>query len=247
MVGAINFSVQPLQTVTKPQAPALQRAKTLPAQAPTVQDTLQRQLKHDPRVPQAPLNLFSAFDPKEAGKANTTPQVSKANRPASIKAALEPTFKIVEAVDPEIGKALRKMDDSDFVLADDGIHDLFAKHDIYAAWVAVAREKGTAHLHFRDMVLDDRFWKMRDAEKASVIIHEMVHSKDTPVISNFEKLFGTIYNKVKGIEWGDPVEDRAYLHQNAVNQKLGITERDEIYWTVQTYLEDRGLVAPHKF
>lgn len=246
MVGAIRISA-PAPQVSQPLTLPVQTQRPTADPVLPAPDRLQVQSRGDTRLPAQPLSLFSGFDPKEAGKRNTTVQIAKAKPPASIKAALEPTFKIVEAVAPEIGKALRKMEDTDFVMADDGIHDMFAKHDIYAAWVAIAREKGTVRLHFRKMVLDDRFWKLRDAEKASVLIHEMVHAQDTPIISNFEKLFGTIYNKVKGREWGDPVEDRAYLHQHAVNQKLGITERDEIYWTVQTYLEDRGLVPPHKF
>jgi len=256
MVGAITFN-RP-ETLTKPvsapvipqTAPAVSvplapKATTTPATA----DQLQLSRSKDSRVPSTPLSFAAkvAFDPIAAGKANTTPTYSKANMPVSVKTALEPTFKIIDAVDPKMGKALREMDESDFVLADDGIHDMFAKHDIYAAWVAVAREKGTAKFHFRDMVLDDRFWKMRDAEKASVLIHERVHADDLPIISNFEKLFGTIKNKIKGIEWGDPVEDRAYLYQYEVNKKLGITDRDEMYWGVQTYLEDRGLVPAHKF
>ncbi len=254
MVGAITFN-RP-ETVTRPvSAPVIPQtapAVSVPVSAkPTaaVADQLLLSRATDTRVPSTPLTFAAkpAFDPVAAGKANTTPQYSKANMPVPIKTALEPTFKIIDAVDPKMGKALRGMDESDFVLADDGIHDMFAKHDIYAAWVAVAREKGTAKLHFRDMVLDDRFWKMRDAEKASVLIHERVHADDLPIISNFEKLFGSIKNKIKGIEWGDPVEDRAYLYQYEVNKKLGITDRDEMYWGVQTYLEDRGLVPAHKF
>lgn len=247
MVDSIRVSgtptVTPVSQAPASRSPSPSVANPVPAQV----DQLKVQTRKDPRLPAQPVSLMAAFDPKEAGKRNTTPHISKANPPTSIKAALEPTIQIVEAVDPTIGKALRKMSDSDFVLADDGIHDMFAKHDIYAAWVTVAREKGNVRLHFHDMVLDDRFWKLRDAEKASVLIHEMVHAQDTPIISHFEKLFGTIYNKFKGRECGDPVEDRAYLHQYAVNQKLGINERDEIYWTVQTYLEDRGLVPPHTF
>lgn len=255
MVGSIAFS-RP-ETLTRPvSAPAIPVSTptlaptSAPVKVPPRVDQLQLSQTTDKRVPSTPLSLSvtkPAFDPIAAGKVNTTPHYSKANMPVPIKTALEPTFKIIDAVDPKMGKALRSMDESDFVLADDGIHDMFAKHDIYAAWVAVAREKGTAKLHFRDMVLDDRFWKMRDAEKASVLIHERVHADDLPIISNFEKLFGTIKNKIKGIEWGDPVEDRAYLYQYEVNKKLGITDRDEIYWGVQTYLEDRGLVPPHKF
>ncbi len=198
----------------------------------------------------APVSLFpqkTAFDPIKAGKVNTTQGISKANSPASIKAALAPTLKIIAAIDPEMSKAISKLDDNDFVLADDGIKDMFAKHDIYAAWVAVARDSGTMNLHFRDMVLDDRFWKLNDGEKASVLSHEMVHAGDLPIISNFEKLFGVIKNKIDGVEMGDPVEDRAYVYQQAQFEKLGIDSSSEIFWTVQTYLEDRGLIAPYKF
>jgi hypothetical protein len=253
MVAAITTLTRP-ETLAKPlSAPALARksaASSISVAPVPRQDQVQLGHARDTRVPHQPLKfaaLSPAFDPVVAGKTNSTVGYSKAKMPVSIKTALEPTFKIVDAVDPKIGKELRNMAESDFVLADDGIHDMFAKHDIYAAWVAVAREKGTAKLHFRDMVLDDRFWGMRDAEKASVLIHERVHAGDTPIISNFEKLIGSINNKIKGIDGGDPVEDRAYLHQYAVNQKLGITKNDEIYWAVQTYLEDRGLVKPEVF
>lgn len=256
-----NLTITPQSPTTiaapKRSAAAVRPAVSAPAlpQSPTStspQDKLTVQARRDTHLPSTPLSFAApaatpVFDPKTAGKANTTANYSKANMPVPIKVALEPTFKLVDAVDPKIAKELRNMDESDFVLADDGIHDMFAKHDIYAAWVAVAREKGTAKLHFRDMVLDDRFWKMRDAEKASVLIHERVHASDTPIISNFEKLFGSLHNKIKGIDWGDPVEDRAYLHQYKLFEPLGITSKDEIFWNVQTYLEDRKLVEPYKF
>lgn len=232
----------------QPQAPIANKT-------PVARDQFIFKNQADTRLPAQPISLFhmpqspvkEAFNPIEAGKINSTKTYSKANMPVSIKEALGPTMRIVEAVAPEIAAALHKMDEHDFVLADDGIHDMFAKHDIYAAWTAIAREKGTAKLHFYDMVLDDRFWKLRDAEKASVLMHEMIHAKDIPIISNFEKLLGTIYNKVKGIEWGDPVEDRAYKHQYAMFDKLGISSQDEIFWTAQVYLEDRGLIKPHQF
>lgn len=233
-------------TLPRPSVPGT----TNPSLAPRDSVSLQAKLATDSRVPQQPVSLFAnqpAFDVIAAGKVNTTKGYNKANMPVPVKQALEPTFKLVDAVDPEIGKALRKLGNEDFGLAADGMHDMFAKHDIYAAWVAVARERGTAKLHFSDMILDDRFWGLRDAEKASILIHEMVHAGETPIISHFEKLFGTVYNKVKGIEWGDPVEDRAYLHQYKGFEKLGITKNDEVYWGVQTYLEDRKLIAPQPF
>ncbi|MEZ0370446.1 MAG: hypothetical protein ACAI44_15260 [Candidatus Sericytochromatia bacterium] len=215
---------------------------------PVAGDTLRlKAAAGDARVPAQPLSLFSApagLDPIAAGKLNSTQGFKKGHMPVSTRQALDPTIKIVEAVAPEIGKAMRKLDDGDFELAADGMQDVFAKHDIYAAWVAVARERGTARLHFSDMILDDRFWELRDAEKASILIHEMVHAGETPIISHFEKLFGTIYNKVKGIEWGDPVEDRAYVYQYGLFDKLGITKADEVFWAVETYLEDRKLIAP---
>jgi hypothetical protein len=246
MVASVQSGVSIHTAAPLPVRPPAGALAPVSRAVPAPVDQLQTSLPSG-RVPAQPLKLFSDFDPIAAGKRNTTAQVSKAHRPASLKAALEPTFQIVEAVDPKTARALRQMRESDFEMAADGMHDMFAKHDIYAAWVTVAREKGTARLHFSDMILDDRFWKLRDAEKASVLIHEMVHAGDTPIISNFEKLFGTIANKVKGVEWGDPVEDRAYLHQAAINQKLGLGEGDEIYWTVRTYLEDRGLwPVPHR-
>lgn len=218
-----------------------------PASPKAVQDSLSIKARTG-AVPAAAVSFAApAFDVIAAGKLNTTKGFKKGNMPGGVKAALEPTIKIVEAVDPKIGKALRELDESDFGLAADGMHDLFAKHDIYAAWVAVARERGTARLHFGDMILDDRFWDLRDAEKASILIHEMVHAGELPIISHFQKLGGTIWNKVKGIEWGDPVEDRAYLYQYHLFDKLGITRSDEVQWTVQTYLEDRKLVPPQPF
>lgn len=248
MVNAVNsppLIQQPVPSLG-PARPAAPIAVQNPVPAARDSLTLTRL---DGRVPAAPVSLFGTqpLDIKAAGKLNTTKGYTKANMPVPVKTALEPTFKLVDAVAPEIGKALRKLDNSDFALAADGMHDMFAKHDIYAAWVAVARERGTAKVHFSDMVLDDRFWGMRDAEKASVLIHEMVHAGETPVISHFEKLFGTLYNRVKGIEGGDPVEDRAYLYQQKLLAPLGITQNDEIHWTVQTYLEDRKLVKPHVF
>ena len=52
-------------------------------------------------------------------------------------------------------------------------------------------------------------------------------------------------NKINGVEWGDPVEDRAYKHQYAMFEKLGITSRDEIFWTAQTYMEDALRMMVH--
>ena len=237
----------------RPLPPAAARPALSPAlspAAPSQADSLSLRLAPQGKLPAAvAVSLFAqpAFDPIAAGKLNTTQGYQKAAMPVSVTEALEPTIKIVEAVAPEIGKALRKLDNHDFGLAADGMHDMFAKHDIYAAWVAIARERGTARLHFSDMVLDDRFWALRDAEKASILIHEMVHAGELPIISHFEKLFGTVYNKIKGIEWGDSVEDRAYLYQYQLFDKLGITKSDEVYWTAQTYLEDRKLVAPATF
>lgn len=253
MATAIQSPLQASSPALYPLAKPVVQSPPLPAalkSAPSSKDQLQLQAASDQRVPTAPISLFAskpAFDVMAAGKLNTTQGYTKAKMPVSVKTALEPTIKLVEAVAPEIGKALRELDENDFGLAADGMHDMFAKHDIYAAWVAVARERGTAKFHFSDMILDDRFWGLRDAEKASILIHEMVHAGETPVISHFEKLFGTVYNKVKGIEWGDPVEDRAYLYQYKLFDKLGITKNDEIYWTVQTYLEDRKMVAPQPF
>lgn len=239
----LSLSVQPAALDGQKSAP-----KAAPAPAPTKDHVAVSTLKTGSTP--APLALFgqtAAFDPIQAGKLNTTPTISKANPPASIKAALAPTLKIIAAVDPKMAQAISKLDDNDFVLAADGLTDMFAKHDIYAAWVAVAREGGTAKLHFSDMVLDDRFWKLNDAEKASVLSHEMVHAGDLPIISHFEKLFGVIKNKIDGVEMGDPVEDRAYVYQQAQFEKLGIGSSSEIFWTVQTYLEDRGLIQPYKF
>ncbi len=260
MVNAVASFVQsPVSAPARPIRALNQPLAATPAsQAQLASRDSLSLLKSDGRVPAQPVSLFAAaavptsvvpqaFDVIAAGKINTTQGISKASIKVPVKTALEPTIKIVEAVAPEIGKALRKLDEDDFGLAADGMHDLFAKHDIYAAWVAVARERGSARLHFSDMVLDDRFWALRDAEKASILIHEMVHAGETPIISHVEKLFGTVYNKVKGIEWGDTVEDRAYLYQHKLFDKLGITQKDEVFWTVQTYLEDRKLVKPFTF
>ena len=92
-------------------------------------------------------------------------------------------------------------------------------------------------------------YDLDDVEKHSVTVGLRwdLHEDETPVVSHLQKLGGTIWNKVKGLEWGDPVEDRAYLYQHQLFNKLGITSKDEVYWTVQTYLEDRKLVPPHKF
>lgn len=230
----------PLSRPQVQQAPVPVQARLAPS------DTLA--LSARGKVPASAISFAApAFDPIEAGKKNTTQGLSKAHMPMPVKEALGPTLKIIRAVDPEMAKAIDKLDEDDFILADNGLKDLFGQHDMYAAWVAVVREGGTANLHFSDMVLDDRFWKLRDAEKASVLMHEMVHSKDIPIVSHFEKLFGTIKNKVQGVEWGDPVEDRAYVHQYQMFEKLGIGSSDEIFWTAQTYLEDRGLVEPYKF
>lgn len=256
----ISAPVRPAASTLALQAPAVPAA--LPAALPATlgRDSLSLPVlsKGDARVPAAPVSLFAqapvaaapankALDVIAAGKINTTQGLTKAKFNVPVKTALEPTIKLVEAVAPEIGKALRKLGEEDFALAADGMHDMFAKHDIYAAWVAVARERGTAKIHFSDMVLDDRFWALRDAEKASILIHEMVHAGETPVLSHFEKLFGTVYNKVKGIEWGDTVEDRAYVYQHKLFDQLGITQKDEVFWTVQTYLEDRKLAKPVAF
>jgi hypothetical protein len=257
MVAISTQAIGPRQVVSPSvQVPFKALPQAISSSTPSIaNDQFIFRNQTDTRLPSQPISLFQMpqtpakpiFNAIEAGKLNTTKTYSKADMPVSIKEALGPTIRIVEAVDPKLAAAIHKMDENDFVLADDGIHDMFAKHDIYAAWTAIAREKGTAKLHFYDMVLDDRFWKLRDAEKASVLMHEMVHANDIPIISNFEKLFGTIYNKVKGIEWGDPVEDRAYKHQYAMFDKLGIKSNDEIFWTAQTYLEDRGLIEPYKF
>lgn len=234
-----------------PQTPVPPRTVT-PAPIRPAADQLAVQTRRG-QIPAQAVSFFQAplpaasFDPVAAGRQNTTAGFSKATQNQSVKSALGPTLKIVAAVAPEIAADIEKMDDKRFLLAENGIKDLFGQHDMYAAWTTVIREKGSARLHFRSMVLDDRFWKLRDAEKASVLMHEMIHANDTPIISNFEKLFGTLHNKIKGVEWGDPVEDRAYLHQYQQFSKLGITEKDEIFWGVQTYLEDRGLIPPYKF
>lgn len=232
-------------------APAQQPAQhqSTPATPPLAQigsDSVQLQLRRDTRVPAQPLSLSAPFDPIAAGRKNTTQGYSKANMPVPVTVALEPTFRIIDAVHPEMGKVARNLDDGDILLADDGVKDMFSKHDIYAAWTAVIRERGTANLHFGSMILDDRFWNLRDAEKASVIMHELTHSQETPIISHFQKLFGVIGNRIKG-DYGDPVEDRAYLDQFKMFDKLGIDDKDEMFWGVQVYLEDRGLIEPYQF
>lgn len=248
-------SLQPTAQAARVSAPLSIAAVTPKKASPapiknttaSASDALQLQLKRDGRVPTQPLNLMAApFDPIAAGRENTTKGYSKAHMPVPVKEALEPTLRIIDTVNPKLAKVVRDLDEHDILLADDGIKDMFAKHDIYAAWTAVIREKGTANLHFGSMILDDRFWGLRDAEKASVIMHEITHSKEIPIVSHFQKLFGVIGNQIKG-DYGDPVEDRAYLDQWNMFPKLGITDKDEIFWTVQVYLEDRGMIEPYKF
>lgn len=188
-----------------------------------------------------PANMFQTktFDVIAEGRKNSTAGLTKANIKVPVKTALEPTIRLVEAVDPKIGQKLRKMDESDYALSHDGMKSFGQKHEIYAAWVAIAREGMT--LHANDMVLDNHFWESNDAEKASILIHEMTHAGELPIISHFQKLAGTIRGLIKK-DYGDPVEDRAYLKQWNAFPKLGITERDGVYWDVKTYLEDRKLL-----
>lgn len=245
---------EPLRATSPPllplSAPAQRLGVSPAAMAPvapsTSTDHLQGPSTASGSAPATGVRFLSATEVIARGKLNTTATYSKAQMPVPIKEALKATLELVAAVDPERAKTLAAMEESDFLLADDGIKDMFAKHDIYAAWAGVIREKGSATLHFGSMVLDDRFWKLRDAEKASVLIHETIHAEEIPVISHVQKLVGVVGNRIKG-DYGDPVEDRAYLHQHTLFEALGIGTKDEIFWTVQTYLEDRKMIPPYKF
>lgn len=240
MVGQIQLAAPSIPVkATVPVAPPPRPATpVIPASSTTVADKLQ---VARPATGSVPANMFQskAFDVIAEGRKNTTTGVTKHTIKVPVKTALEPTIRLVEAVDPKIGKALRKLDESDFALSHDGMKSFGQKHEIYAAWVAIAREGMT--LHARDMVLDNHFWALNDAEKASVLIHEMTHAQEIPIISHFEKLAGTIRGLIQK-NYGDPVEDRAYLKQWNMFPTLGITERDDIYWDVKTYLEDRKLL-----
>ena len=161
---------------------------------------------------------------------NTTASLSKASPPAGIKAALEPTLKILEQHDSRAADWLRQLDEGDYDLAGDGLKStLGGTTEIYAAWTAVVRDG--ASLHVNQMVLGDLFWQMSDVDKASALYHEYVHAVDDPVARTFNKAAGAIGNKA---------EDKAYIAQWQFLKRFNITS-GEMYGTVKSYLDDRKI------
>ncbi len=166
---------------------------------------------------------------------NTTVGIKKGNRPPSVKQALEPCFKIIEAYDPKAAEWLRSRKENEYLLSGDSIKVMMRDVEIYAAWTAIAREG--AKLHVNDMILGNHFWEESDFDKATTLYHEYTHAVDNPIMRQFNKSYGAIDNLIHK-NYGDKAEDKAYIAQWKMMKAFG---RDEglMYEEVKSYLEDR--------
>ena len=190
-------------------------------------------------------NKVSAFmdkSDKELQKvlnSNTTKGITLQNSPADIKGALEPTLKVLELYDSKAADWIRNLSEGDFILSKNEVSSMggLVKADMIAAWTTLARHNFTPLVN--TMVLADQFWDFNDLDKASILYHEYIHATDTPLVSNFKSLAGTIDNAINKTI-GNKTEDKAYMAQWKMLETLGVKSGD-VYNLVKYYLEDRKI------
>lgn len=178
----------------------------------------------------SPLLLGSYDELRGKLEGNTTSGLSSEKLTSDrVREALGPTLQILDIYDPRAADWVRGMGRDEFILTD--------SRDLIVAYPPFYYSDSLG-LVVDDLVIADDFWCYNDVEKASLLYHEFIHSRQGAVAAAYE-WWKTYLNGSDTYETA--VEDEAYLAQHKMLKHFGI-DSGEISRDVRFYLKQRELL-----